>query len=298
MLFPFYMANAAHNAPKLQLGKLSAEDAERLASTFRPVWELDDAPFAPLPQGSALSAADVDALGAGAGVTPSVRSAVDEQSNPDQRGGTYELKPQAAPRVPAPDEPKVEIAVELEAESEPVPAVAAPPRAPATLPPAPRSHTPPKAPPVPVRMNDVAGSGAFVPVKKSTTPIVLVAVGAVALLAIVFGVHAMTGGSKTTTAATATAAPTHVETTTIPPPPPVAPPQTETPVAAQPAATHEIAAPATAEPTHEAPPRPTAEAQRPPAHGVAVTPRVTHAAPTATHRGSHGHSTIVRDNPF
>src|SRR4051794_14643722 len=63
------MANAAQT-PKLQIGKLSPEDAERLASTFRPIWDLDDAPFA---QGSALSAADIDALSGGAGVAASVR---------------------------------------------------------------------------------------------------------------------------------------------------------------------------------------------------------------------------------
>src|SRR6516162_6045351 len=101
------MANAAQT-PKLQLGKLSPEDAERLASTFRPIWDLDDAPFA---QGSALSAADIDALAGGAGVSPSIRGTQQEQE-----AKTEVTIPRASVpgHVPAPDAPKVEIAVELD----------------------------------------------------------------------------------------------------------------------------------------------------------------------------------------
>jgi hypothetical protein len=53
------MANT--NAP-LMPGKLTAEQAERLAAAYRPAWELDDAPFG---QGSALTMSDVDALRGG-----------------------------------------------------------------------------------------------------------------------------------------------------------------------------------------------------------------------------------------
>jgi len=298
MLRLFLMANAAHNAPKLEIGKLSAEEAERLASNFRPIWELDDAPFA---QGGALSAADVDALAAGAGVTPSIRGT--EQLHDNQQGGTFEIKTQITPppRVPAPDEPKVEIAVEaVEPEPEPAPRKQTP-----TIPPARRPYSPPQPPPAPIRMaREPGASGDFMPVKKSSTPIVLVAVGAVALIGIIIGVHAaMSGGSKSSTATTATAEPTHETTAAIPPPPP------DTAAAAQTqATTQQTAAPAPPPPAtqeaHEAEtvtqPAPDLEA---PTHHATTPTHATHAAIAPTHVAhthSHGggHSTIVRDNPF
>src|SRR5678815_425931 len=99
------MANAAQT-PKLQLGKLSPEDAERLASTFRPIWDLDDAPFA---QGSALSAADVDALAGGAGVSPSIRGTQHQQvigAAMDAKAEVTIPRASVPGHVPAPDAPK------------------------------------------------------------------------------------------------------------------------------------------------------------------------------------------------
>ena len=105
------MANAAHG-PDLKIGKLSPEEAERISASFRPIWELDDAPFA---QGSGgLNAADIDALAAGAGVAASVRGTELQQQ------ATFEVKAVSPPpRVPAPDEPKVEIAIEPEPAPQP-----------------------------------------------------------------------------------------------------------------------------------------------------------------------------------
>jgi hypothetical protein len=275
------MANAAQNAPKLQIGKLTPEEAERLASTFRPIWDLDDAPFA---QGGGLSAADVDALSAGAGVTPSVRGT--EQDQQSTQGGTYEIRSAPPPRVPAPDEPKVEIAAEA-------------PK------PAPRPYTPPQAPPTPVRVSaQAAASGEFVPVKKSNTGIVLIGVGAIALIGILVGVHSLTssgpkGSSTTAATATATAEPTQTATTAIPPPPPESAAAAQPQPQPEPQATEQHTEPAPPAPTHETPPAPTHVAVQPPVHH-ATTPHhtTTHATGHATTHHSGGHATIVRDNPF
>jgi hypothetical protein len=294
MLVPFLMANAAHNAPKLKIGNLTPEEAERLASTFRPVWELDDAPFA---QGSALSASDVDALGAGAGVAPSVR-------NNEQHYGTFEIKTQVTPppRVPGPAEPKVEIAVDVEPEPAPPPpqvvAQAQPQPQPQAAPR--RAYTPPQAPPTPVRMSrDAAGSGEFVPVKKSNTGLILAVIGVVAIVGGIVGLRAMMSGSKASTATTATTSePTHEATTAaIPPPPPetaATQPQQATPEptakATETAAPVETAPPTHPAVTHHTAPAPTAAVTH------AATHPTTHHAGHTTHHG--GHATIVRDNPF
>jgi len=291
------MANAAQNAPKVQLGKLSPEEAERLAATFRPVWELDDAPFA---QGSSLSAAEIDALAGGAGIAPSVRGT--QQQQDDQQAGIHEIKTQVSPppRVPAPDEPKVEIAVEIDVQPDPTPApVHVAPAQPQAATQPRRSPAAPPAPVIPIK--DVGASGEFVPVKKSNTGIILAAVGVVALVVVIFGVKSLMGGSpKSSTAATATAEPTHAEpTATIPPPPPdtaaLAPPQTTTTTAvAEPAPP-----PAT---THEAPAAPeTHVAVQPPppaTHHTAAAPATTHVAASGGHHAHGGHTAIVRDNPF
>jgi hypothetical protein len=307
------MANAAENASKLRLGKLTPEESERLASTFRPIWELDDAPFA---QGSALSAADVDALGAGAGIAPSVRNTEAQQAQaapqpvqpqPVQAQPVQTAEPSTAVsvttelksfpgHVPAPNDPKVEIAID---ESPPAPAPvvaqAQPQPAAATVR---KPYTPPRAPPPTVKLNrDAGGSGEFVPVKKSNTGLIVAGVGVVVVIGAIFGIRAAMSNDKTQTATTASTAATTVspeETTHIPPPPPdtiaaQAPPPppvvTQAPVVQAP--------PVQAQVSNVAPP---------PTHVAHVEPAPTHTVHTVHSGGSHpsggGHVSIVRDNPF
>jgi hypothetical protein len=308
------MANAVQNAPKFQLGKLSAEEAERLASSFRPAWELDDAPFA---QGNGLSAADVDALTAGVGVSPSIRGATERQPAELK---VEELKTEVrAPRVPAPHEPKVEVAVDIEIEPDPAPTPAIPlvaqaqPQQQAQVQPAPvqasaqptvrvvKPFTPPRAPPPVVRMSDADASSDYAPVKKSNTGLILGVVGVLCLGGAIFGIKSLMSGNSTkaSTAQTATtSSPTHEEAH-IPPPP--------DPGTAGTSAPTQVA--------HTAQPVQTAPTQT--AEKVVDPPPTTHTAPTTVHNaGGAAHPTgggthpagggggtkpaghIVRDNPF
>src|SRR4051794_41750077 len=69
------MASAAEggsNGVGMEPGDLSAEDAERFASEFKPSWELDEAPFA---AGSAKATDDLHAL-TGNGVNADVAAAL------------------------------------------------------------------------------------------------------------------------------------------------------------------------------------------------------------------------------
>ena len=307
------MANAAQT-PKLQLGKLSPEDAERLASTFRPIWDLDDAPFA---QGSALSAADIDALAGGAGVSPSIRGTQQEQ---EARTEVTIPRASVPGHVPAPDAPKVEIAVELDTED----LVAAPPapvQAPVVAqarpqPAAPsasaaaatvrKPYEPPRAPPQSINMRDADASNEFAPVKKSNTGIIIGLAAVVVVVGGIFGVRAMMSGDKTQSGNKASSSQTnHEEGTHIPPPPEVA-------------ATQE----ATAAPTQTAAPVVTAKVTTNDSPIVkefpgsnTPPPATTHATTTAIHQPTHGgggattHAAggggkppgkpaIVRDNPF
>ncbi len=302
------MANATQ-APKLQLGKLSPEDAERLASTFRPIWDLDDAPFA---QGSALSAADIDALAGGAGVSPSIRGTMDAKTD------VTIPRPSVPGHVPALDAPKVEIAVELDtadlvtATPAPVePAVAqarpqsAPPAAAATLR---KPYTPPSAPPQAINMRDADASSDLAPVKKSNTGIIIGAVAVVAIIGGIIVVKAMSGDKTQSDAKTSTSQTNHEEGTHIPPPPEVAATQEAT------AAPTQTAAPVvTAKATNDSPivkefPASNTTTAPPPATTHATTAashQPPHASGGTTHTGSSGGGSkppgkpaIVRDNPF
>ncbi len=304
------MANAAQ-APKIQLGKLTPEDAERLASTFRPVWDLDDAPFTSNgAQGNGLSAADIDALGAGAGIAPSVRTTEALQARPPQPEvstvvtGTTEIKSVPGGHVPAMHDPKVEIAIEVDAEPEPTPPPVAQAQPQPVAAPAARPYTPPRAPPPTVRVNrDAAGSGEFVPVKKSNTGIIVGAVGVVVVIGAIFGIRAAMSGDKpqTTTSSTSTTTATHEEAH-IPPPPDTAtiaaqaPTQTaQTAQATQPQAT-QAATQTAPQPTHQT----TATNVTAPVHTAAAGGGHTTTTHTTGGGGTKpaGHANIVRDNPF
>ena len=301
------MANAAQT-PKLQLGKLSPEDAERLASTFRPIWELDDAPFA---QGSALSAADIDALAGGAGVAPSIRG-----TQQQQEARTEVTIPRASVpgHVPAPDAPKVEISVELDSAdlvtATPAP-VAQPPVAEARPQPSAsaaaatvrKPYTPPRAPPAAINMREADASNEFPPVKKSNTGIIIGLVAVVAIVGGIFGVKAIMGGDKTQSGAkTDTSQTNHEEGVRIPPPPEVAATQ-ETPAPTQ---TQAPAPVVTAKVANDSP----IVKEFPGSNTTSAPPATTHTATAAIHQHSGGAThtggggkpagkpAIVRDNPF
>lgn len=303
------MANAAQT-PKLQLGKLSPEDAERLASTFRPIWDLDDAPFA---QGSALSAADIDALAGGAGVSPSIRG-TQQQQEPK----TEVTIPRASVpgHVPAIDAPKVEISVELDS-AELVTATPAPvvqpqvaqarPQQPAAAAATVRKpYTPPRAPPASINMADASSD--FAPVKKSNTGIIIGLVAVVAIIGGIFGVKAMMSGDKTQSGNKASSSETnHQEGTHIPPPPEVAATQETTAAPTQTQAP--VAKPVV---TNDSP----IVKEFPGSNTTSAPPATTHATTTAIHQTTHtaggggttthaggggkppGKPAIVRDNPF
>ena len=297
------MASAAQ--PKLQIGKLSLEDAERLASSFRPAWELDDAPFAPS-NGAGIAAADLDALANGAGVTPSIRGTREKQ--PELLEAKTEIQP--APRVPALHEPKVEIAVDLDVEPDPTPPPVAEARPQTkTIPPVARqSYQPPKAPPKAIRMpRDPGASADYAPVKKSNMGLVLAVVGIVVVIGGIFAIRSAMSGDKASTATTATtSSPTH-EDKVIPPPPP----DTATQQVTQPAQT---AAVKTADPVQQQTAPVQTQVAVAPTHTAAVTTNITAPVHTAAGGGGHtvaagggGHTaaaggghktTIVRDNPF
>src|SRR4051794_14298698 len=56
---------------------LSAADFERFAAKIKPIWELDDAPFAPT---AGMNAVDLAALGAGGGVNAEVAATLNGSS--------------------------------------------------------------------------------------------------------------------------------------------------------------------------------------------------------------------------
>ncbi len=280
------MANPSGSVSKapLQLGKLTPEDAERLASMFRPAWELDDAPFA---QGTTLSAAEMDALTAGAGVAPEVAAVI----NADKAHAAPRVPP-AAHRPTTPDD-----SVVIDVEPDPTP------------PPAPAPMRPQHAT---VRLKRdaaakvTAESGAYAPIKKSNTGLFIGIGAVVALVGIIGIVKAMSGSSDTAKSDGATAT-TATDTTQqgphIPPPPPI-----DTAAA--------VATSDTAATTDTAAPADTAPAPTETAHATPPPPVVTHTAPAPTHKTPATHTThtvtthhtkppthkgsgaIVRDNPF
>lgn len=304
------MASAAQ--PKLQIGKLSLEDAERLASSFRPAWELDDAPFAPS-NGVGIAAADLDALANGAGVTPSIRGTRDKQPELLEAKTEIEIQPAPAPRVPAVHEPKVEIAVDLApadlVTATPAPVAEARPQS-KTIPPVARPYQAPKAPPQAIRMpRDPGASADYAPVKKSNMGLVLAVVGVVVVVGGIFAIRSAMSSDKASTAATATtSSPTHEEKVIPPPPPDTATQQT---AQTAPVKTAEPAQTLTAPVQTQVAIGSSSTA----AHTAAVTTNITAPVHTASVGGAHtavagaggGHTaaagtghktTIVRDNPF
>ena len=281
------MQGTSKQAP-LQLGRLSADDAERFAAMFRPAWELDDAPFA---SGTKLSANEMDELAGSGGIDIEIvdASAVAPHFPPKSLGA-----PPAAQSVEIQLDPTPPPARPVA----PAPVAARPPvpvSAPVAARPQPQAYAPP---PRPVSMTD----DDLAPPKKSSMGI-FIGVGVLVALvgAGVVAKFAMGGGSdKTSTTATQTA--THEEAR-IPPPPAAV---DTTPVDTATAAKTTTAAVATTPPVATAPvattaPPPPVTATHVAAGGNTAAPRPTATGaattkPIATTKPNK--SGIVRDNPF
>jgi len=255
------MANTLQMVP----GKLTPEEAERLAASFRPAWELDDAPFA---QGNSLSAADIDALGG---------------------GGLNAEVAKAAPTVTVPKRAHVDTAP-AEAVIVDVDIASAPAPAPIVAKPA------SQRPQAPVAAADA--SDEYMPVKKSNTGIFIGVGAVVALLLVGVGVKVMMGGKDDSKPATSIAQPAQTsETTPRIPPPPVMNDTTDTPAATPTAKLNTTPAPTakvdtTLAPTTPKPPPVVAANPAPTAKITTTAPPATTAKPK-TNKGS-----IVHDNPF
>ena len=328
------MAHPADIAPKAPAafasGRLSPEEAERLASTFRPSWELDDAPFT---GPGALSEADRRAL-QGGGTHADVRAvaqsgghAVAHASNgahapppPTQshepensviidRSITADAPAAAAPKAVAASKPGATMvgiapppalqAAPMVAPAQPVPE---PPQAPARPPLAPISRRPPapafQVPPARAKAVSV-DVGESYPKKSKAGLWVGVGLGGLAAIGLVAWLAMSPGSSEKATAPqpTATKAPDD-KLSAVPPPPPATVATADSP---PPAA--QAAAPL---PTPAATPIPTtpvaALPQAVPTHAAAAfQPRPTYGGggPAPRPAGKpKGGQTIVRDVPF
>jgi hypothetical protein len=265
------MANAA---PKLEIGKLTPEDSERLAASFRPAWELDDAPFA---QGNGLSAEDIDALAGGAGVASSVRGASTNGVRAADAEIEIDLEPDATPaRAP--------VVAEARPQQQAKPST-------------------PRAPPPTVKIARDAASGEYSAVKKSNTGIIVGIAAVVVVVGGIFGVRAVMSGDKPVSK-TNTTANTNAMGPNIPPPPDnVTTAVTTTQTAATvtpppPVQKANDAVPVRTFPETATTTAPTHQTVAPPIHTTTV---ATHATTQPTHTAAGkppSHGSIVRDNPF
>ena len=283
-------------------GQLTPEDADRFAAMFKPIWELDDAPFA-LVRPGALAGQDVQQL-ARAGVHADVQLA--------SNGTAAAAGPHAPPASYHAPMPDGSIVLDIEPDLTPPPPQQRP-----VVPehvqqvvhaqPQQQMHQhmhqqpvmqhPPqsarrRAPPPQVRAQ-FSDTGDFATVKKSNAAL-FVAIGVVALLAAAGIAYKVIGSNKVEepTKPAVTTAVTREEPR-IPPPPPVDTPAVTATTAA---ATDTIPPPVVTAPTVTAPPVVTTAAKPPPVVTTTVKPPVvtTTAKPKPT--GKPGG--IVRDNPF
>jgi hypothetical protein len=319
------MAHPADPAPKAPVfthARLSPDEADRLASMFRPSWELDDAPFT---GAGTLSDADLRALQSSGGVRAEVRAtalqapaATNGHAAPAVAAPVVQVEssvivdPALSATIAAPG-PQVHVAAKTMM-GMPVPTAPAPvSEAPRPPPPPSRPSQRPMAPnfvlgpPTPPSQPVVARpavsqqraaritSSETYPQKSRTG--LWVALGGAAALIVGIGIWAVASGGSTPPVEAAPTAekPTEDKLSAVPPPPPLT--ATATPTAAAPPATTTAApvptAPATALPV--APQRPVAAAAPPPPRPAAYPPPA--AAPphnTPPHKGQ----TIVRDVPF
>lgn len=281
------MTATTKSAP-MRRGSLSPDDAEHFASLFKPVWDLDDAPFAAASP-AAFALAEVQQLGQ-AGIAVDVQLA---------QNGSFAT---GQPHAPAPAHeaaaPEVSIVVDLGPEP-----AAPPPAKPPVLQPAPARAMPaqpvarprrPAAPAARVQTDDD-----LVPSKKSSVGL-FVALGVVALLVVGAVGYKTLGGSTTDTPIK----PVPAETTArleprIPLPPPPVETTATTGTTATTATTAETATTtaetATTATVDVAPPKHTAiavTAPKPPPPTHTTTGAGTKPPPKRPGGG------IVRDNPF
>lgn len=285
-------------------GQLTPEDADRFAAMFKPIWELDDAPFAQAKPG-ALTGQDVQQLGR-AGVHADVQLA--------SNGTAAAAGPHAPPA--AHHAPMDDGSIVLDIQPDPTP----PPQTPRMQqPPTPAHSRPPvpqhvqqvvhaipqqqqaprsrrSAPPPAVRHAMAADSGEFAPPKKSNAPL-FIGIAVVTLLIGSAVAWKVVGSSKTEegTKTTATATTTHEEPR-IPPPPPVV---DTTPTTT----TTTTAAATTAKPVDTTPPAvttaPPATTTKPTvAAATTKPPPVVHTTTATTKPTGKPGGGIVRDNPF
>lgn len=309
--------NSPNKGAPMSAGGLKPEDAERFAALFKPIWELDDAPFAAAKPG--VLSQDMSGLSR-AGVHPDVQLV--------SNGATAAAAAHAPP--PAHHVKADEVSVVLDIQPDPTPPpVAAPPvrqrppvpqhvqqvvhAQPQRPPPAPAvmQHPPPsarpaarRAPPPQLRAQLGSPDEDFMPPKKSNAGI-YIGIGVVALLAAGGITYKFMGSSDTKdTKTSATSTVTHDEPR-IPPPPPVdlAPPPTSTTTTGSTttaAATTNKPADTTPPAVTTAPPPATTTAAAkppPPATTAAAKPPPVHTA-TSKPTGKPAGGGIVRDNPF
>lgn len=257
--------------PPFANARLTPEEAERLAATFRPSWELDDAPFT----GAAiLSDADIKALQRGA-------AASEVRTTMQQQNGAHAAAPARPPDEVAANKAITQEDIAQALRPAPVPKIAAKggPTGTVVLPPdqAPKITKPAAIPAAPL-----PATGDFVVPRKSKGP--WIGIGAAFLLALAGGVLWMTsgGGEKPKPAAVPTPE-TTIEPTALPPPAPPESPATTAQSRAAAAATTRATAPAP-------PPKPPAYG----AYGGGGSPPLPKPAPAKP----AGKGTIVRDAPF
>jgi hypothetical protein len=325
------MPHPAETAPKAPAAfgstRLTPEEADRLASTIRPSWDLDDAPFT---GPGSLSPDAVQAL-QGGGTLPDVRAAANEVPSRSQASnGSY-------PPPPARLSPEPESSVILEdglaaeiAPAEPQPVPMTRPESTLTGMPAarvaavaddvlspsaqaeslPRPLQRPLTPQRPVAPAfQFAPTGSFQPKpaaldldesyprKSKTTVWVALGLGAVAVVGLVAWIASSSGSSDPTPAAAATTTAANDKTSTVPPPP---------------AITAAAAVPPAIEPPAPPPAAPPPMAPVPVDALPQVAPAPTHVAAAAAPRANYGGPnqvlrppgkpkngpTIMRDVPF
>lgn len=330
------MAHPADTGPKapgaFAGARLSPEDCERLASMFRPSWELDDAPFA---GPGSLSERDLHAL-QGGGIHADVRAAT--QSYAQTTNGAH-----APPAPTHSDEPENSVIIDRTITAQDIGQGPAAKPAPAKLggtmlgmapPPAPQ-HVPgstPPPPPSPARVSTKPplasqrprapqfhvgpptppkGRPAVsldldeaYPRKSKTGLFVGVGVGAAAVLGVIVWLASSSGSSEKA----AVPAPTETHTvedklSAIPPPPPITATPQATAAAMAPVTPPTTTVVATTPPA----PIPTAavtalpQAAPLPVHAAAAVPRANYGGGAPTPRPASkpkGGQTIVRDVPF
>ncbi len=324
------MAHPADIAPKTPAafagGRLSPEEAERLASTFRPSWELDDAPFT---GPGTLSENDLRAL-QGGGTHAEVRAAA--QSDGHQKHAYASNGAHPAPAPTQSHEPENSVIIDRTITADVAQAAApkavpaakpagstivgmAPPPAAQVAPTLARPPTPgrpmapafnvgppvarPRAKPVSIDLED------SYPKKSRTGLWVGLGVGGMAALGLAVWMATSSGSSEKAAqpAPTATTKAADDRLSAVPPPPPPTtaaapattvepPPPVVTAAAAPPPATTATpipTTPVTALP-QAAPPRAAAAQARPSYGGASPAPR-----PAGKPKGGQ---TIVRDVPF